>query len=244
MDTGLAHRTALVVGGSGYIGRAVATALAAEGADVVLAGRTESRLTDAAAEITAGIAEGGGTVGTIVLDAQDDASVASAIAEVVGRTGRIDVLVNTAAPPAGTLDPALDADPASLVAAIEGKAIGYLRVMNAVLPRMREAGYGRVVNVSGQNARLTIGVTPSTRNAAVSTISKSLADSLAGTGVTINVVDPGLVTDEPSTEVRLARGGDSTPQQVAALIVFLASEAAGAISGETVAVGHRALGFQ
>ena len=161
---------------------------------------------------------------------------------VAARYGSIGVLVNTAAPSARTLGPARNADPEQVARAFEAKAMGYLRCCNAVLPTMVAAGFGRVVNVSGQNAYLTGSLTGSVRNAAVIIASKALADSVAGTGVTVNVVNPGVVTPEPATEVAAGAPGESSPEQVAALVTFLASRSAGAISGESISVGHRVRG--
>ncbi|GLI26919.1 dehydrogenase [Agromyces rhizosphaerae] len=240
MDLGLAGRVALVSGGSGYVGRAVAAALRDEGAVVVLAGRDEDRLERAVADLDAGTDR----ITAVTMDTRDEASVDAAVGYVVREHGRLDVLVNTAAPPAGTLDPARDHDAAQVLDAIDGKAMGYLRTTDAALPHMRAAGHGRIVQVSGQNAQFTASVTSSARNAVVSVASKTIADELAGTGVTVNVVDPGLITDTPSTAVQPARAGESTPQQVAAAVVFLASEQAAAISGVSLAVGHRAYGVQ
>lgn len=239
MDLGLHDVVALVVGGTGLIGGAVACALYDEGATVVLGARSPDRLGEVAASIGS---EGGREVDTVVLDTADQDSVDAAVAEVVERHGGIGVLVNTAAPPAQTIDPDHDTDPAQILGAVDGKAMGYLRVTTAVLPLMTEAGYGRIVQVSGQNVYLTASVTATTRNAAVTIATKTLADRAVGTGVTLNVVNPGAVTDTPSDAVKPAMAGDSTPAQVADLVVFLCSGSAGAISGESVAVGHRVRG--
>lgn len=237
MDLGIAGRTALIVGGSGLIGRAVAAALIREKARVVLAGRSAQRLAEAAGELDA-------QVDTVTLDTRDAASVKAAVARLIADHGSIDILVNTAAPPAGTLDPARDQDPAQVLDAFDAKAVGYLRVVEAVLPHQRAAGFGRIVNISGQNAYLSRSVTGAVRNAAVIVASKALADSVADAGITVNVVNPGPVTASPRPVTAAATPGDSTPEQVAALVVFLASAQAAAISGESVAVGHRVLGVQ
>ncbi|MEU4625620.1 SDR family NAD(P)-dependent oxidoreductase [Actinoplanes sp. NPDC023801] len=237
MDLGIAGRTALIVGGSGLIGRAVAAALVREKVRVVLAARSADKLEKAAAEL-------GGDVATITLDTRDATSVTAAIGRLIAAEGAVDILVNAAAPPAHTLDPAKDQDPGQVLEAFDAKTVGYLRVVGAVLPFMRRAGFGRVVNISGQNAFLSRSVTGAVRNAAVIVASKALADSVAGTGVTVNVVNPGTVTATPDPAPRAGAPGDSTPEQVAALVTFLVSAQAAAISGESIAVGHRVLGVQ
>ena len=212
----------LVVGGTGLIGRAVVERLREEGATAVAASRH---------------AEDG-----ITMDARDPASVASGVHGLVQRHGRLDAVVVTAAPSARTLDASRSSDPEQVLDALDTKAMSFLRVANAALPVMTRAGYGRIVGISGQNAFLTGNVTASLRNAALILVAKNLADEVAGSGVTVNSVSPGLVTDSPSAEVEPGRGGESSPQQIADLVVFLASPRAGAVSGESIAVGHRVRG--
>jgi NAD(P)-dependent dehydrogenase (short-subunit alcohol dehydrogenase family) len=222
VDLGLDSRVVLVVGATGLIGRAVVATLRREGAVVVAASRHP---------------EDGP-----VLDAQDADSVRAAVRGVVQDHGRLDGLVVTAAPSARTLDASRHADPEQVLGAIDAKAMSFLRVANEVLPVMVAAGYGRVVGVSGQNAFLTGNVTGSVRNAALVVAAKNLADGVAGTGVTVNTVSPGTVTATPAAEVEAGRGGESSPEQVADLIAFLVSPLAGAVSGESIAVGHRVRG--
>tara|TARA_B100000513_G_scaffold194076_1_gene122339 strand:+ start:924 stop:1637 length:714 start_codon:yes stop_codon:yes gene_type:complete len=236
MDLGLQNRVALVVGGTGRIGAATARQLVAEGATVVIAARNAEKLAALATELG---------VDSVVLDAGDDASVTSAVDEVLARHGRIDVAVLTAAPPVSTLDPARDLEAAHLLEAIDGKSLGFLRVATALLPHMTSAGFGRIVGVSGQIARMTTTLAGSVRNGTLNTIAKTLADSAAGTGVTINVVNPGPVLDEtqhPAPE--RGRPGESSYAEVASLIVFLTSVAAGGVSGEEIATGHKLLGVE
>jgi len=223
MDLELTGRTALVVGGHGYIGSVVAETLRREGAHVVVASRTADGPDD------------------VRMDTASQESVDAAVARVLDQHGRIDVLVVTAAPAAGTLDPDRASDPEQVAAAIDGKALGFLRVANAVLPAQRAAGFGRVVVVSGQNAYLAGNITTSLRNAATNVIAKNLADQVAGTGVAVNVVNPGTVTDEPAAQVQRGAGGESSPQQIADLVAFLASPRS-AVSGESVSIAHRVLG--
>jgi len=234
MDLGLTGVVALVVGGTGVIGTAVARSLVAEGAVVVLAARNDEKLKQVSAEV--------GAAGWVTVDTRDGSSVDLMVARVIAGHGPIGVLVNTAAPSALTLDSSRDRDPLQVLDAIDGKALGYLRVASAVLPGMQAAGFGRIITVSGQNALITGSITGSVRNAATIVVSKNLADALAGSGVTANVVNPGLVTENPSSDVALAKGGDSTPEQVAGLITYLASRLGAAISGESIAVGHRVRG--
>jgi NAD(P)-dependent dehydrogenase (short-subunit alcohol dehydrogenase family) len=222
VDLGLRGRVALVVGGTGLIGRAVVERLRDEGATAIPASR----------HVDDGIA----------MDATDPASVTAGVDAVVGRHGRLDALVVAAAPSARTLDASRHADPEQVLAAIDTKAMSFLRLANAAIPLMLRAGYGRIVGVSGQNAFLTGNVTGSVRNAALIIAAKNLADGVAGSGVTINTVSPGTVSTSPAAEVEPGRGGESSPEQIADLIAFLVSPRAGAISGESIAIGHRVRG--
>jgi NAD(P)-dependent dehydrogenase (short-subunit alcohol dehydrogenase family) len=221
MDLQLQDRVALVVGGTGLIGSAVVERLHQEGATVVVASR---HATDG-----------------VTLDARDEDSIRAAVAALLAEHGHLDALVVSAAPSAQTLDPERNGDPAQIVEAFDAKALVFLRLANAVIPGMREAGYGRIVVVSGQNAWVTGNITGSVRNAATILIAKNLADSLAGTGVTVNAVNPGIVSTDPATEVQPGSAGQSSPTQIADLIAFLASPLS-AVSGESIAVGHRVRG--
>lgn len=221
MDLQLSDRVALVVGGTGFIGSAVADTLRAEGATVVTAAR------------------GGGA--DVVLDASDDTSIERALARVLDEHGRLDAVVVTAAPAAQTLDQSRLDDPVQVAEAVEGKAMAFLRVANAVIPTMREAGFGRIVGISGQNALLTGNITGSVRNAALLVAAKNLADDLAGTGVAVNVVNPGPVSESPSTEVEPGKPGESSPQQIADLVTFLVSPRS-STSGESISTGHKVRG--
>jgi len=221
MDLQLRDRVMLVVGGNGFIGSAIASRLADEGATVVVASRSGDN--------------------GIVMDAADDSSVAEALAAVLAEHNRLDAVVVTAAPSAGTLDQSRNSDPTQVAEAVEAKSLTFLRVANAVIPVMHAAGYGRIVGISGQNGRLTGNITGSVRNAALNIIAKNLADQLAGTGVTVNTVNPGTVTGTPATEVEQGRGGQSSPAQIADLVAFLASPLS-VLSGESIAIGHRLRG--
>ena len=222
MNLGLRGHVALVVGGTGLIGRASGERLRTEGATAVAAARH--------------------VVDGITLDAQDSASVTAALKQVIEQHGRLDALVVAAAPSAQTLDASRHADPDQVLAAVDAKAMSFLRLANAALPIMARAGYGRIVGVSGQNAYLTGNVTGSVRNAALIIAAKNLADRVAGSGVTVNTVSPGAVSASPTSDVELGSGGESSPEQIADLVAFLASPRAGAVSGESIAIGHRVRG--
>jgi NAD(P)-dependent dehydrogenase (short-subunit alcohol dehydrogenase family) len=228
MDLRLKNRVVLVVGGNGTIGSVIVERLAAEGATVVSASRS-------------GSAHENSTVTPLTLDASDETSIAAGLRNVLDSHGRLDAVVVTAAPSAQTLDQSRKSDPDQVAEAMADKSLVFLRIANAAIPIMKNAGFGRIVAINGQNAYLTGNITNAVRNAALIVIAKNLADELAGTGVLVNTVNPGLVTETPKAEVALARGGESTPQQIADLVAFLSSPLS-AVSGESIAIGHRALG--
>ena len=222
MDLQLTDRVILVVGGTGTLGRVIVRHLEAEGATVVAASRSGD--------------------GGLQLDARDDDSVRAGFASLLAEHGRLDGVVVTAAPAAQTLDAERHADPAQVLEAVNGKSLTFLRVANAALEVMRETGYGRIVGISGQLARMTGNVTAAVRNAALNVAAKTLADSVAGTGITVNTVNPGNVVAEPSAEIAAGEPGQSTPEDTANLVAFLVSPLTGGISGEAIAVGHRLKG--
>jgi NAD(P)-dependent dehydrogenase (short-subunit alcohol dehydrogenase family) len=222
MNLELRGHVALVVGGTGLVGRAIVERLRTEGATAVAAARH--------------------VVDGITLDAQDSASVTAAVKQVIEQHGRLDALVVAAAPSAQTLDASRHADPDQVLTAVDAKAMSFLRLANAALPIMARAGYGRIVGVSGQNAFLTGNITGSVRNAALIIAAKNLADRVAGSGVAVNTVSPGAVSASPTSDVELGSGGESSPEQIADLVAFLVSPRAGAVSGESIAIGHRVRG--
>jgi NAD(P)-dependent dehydrogenase (short-subunit alcohol dehydrogenase family) len=256
MDLELAGKRAIVTGASRGIGLAVADHLAAEGVHVALVARGAEALADAAARVR----RHGTPVLVCPADTTDDASVRAMVAEVAGAFGGVDVLVNAAARPASSAPvPALaDLADDALRVELETKVLGYLRCARAVAPHMAAAGWGRIVNISGLNARISGSLVGSVRNVAVAAMTKNLADELGPAGITVTVVHPGTTVTErtpamladraaregvPEAEVarRLAAatsiGRLVTAGEVADVVTFLASPRSAAISGDAIAVG-------
>jgi NAD(P)-dependent dehydrogenase (short-subunit alcohol dehydrogenase family) len=253
MDLQLAGARAVVTGGSRGLGLAVARGLLAEGARVALAARTEDRLRAAAAGLD-------GEVLVVPADTTDDAAVRAMVAAVVDAWGGVDVLVNAAAQPSGgSAAPALaDLTDAEVQADLDTKVLGYLRCARAVAPHMTAQGRGRIINISGLNARRTGSVAGSIRNVAVAALTANLADELGPSGVGVTVVHPGLVetermprlvadraaaTGRTEEQVRADLGAGSslrrmvTAEEVANVVVFLCSPLAVAVTGDAVGVG-------
>jgi len=261
VDLQLAGKRALVTGASRGIGAAVARGLASEGAHVGLLARGRGAL-----EVVAdGLRPMGVRVATVVADTTDDRSVRAAVREVEQDLGGVDILVNAAATPAGpggTVGVTELADD-DLRAEVETKVLGYLRTTRAVVPGMQRSGWGRIINVSGLAARQTGSTFGSIRNVAVAAMTRNLADQLGPSGINVTVVHPALtVTErtpalvagvaaasgisEAEAAARLSAGVSIgrmvTADEVAAVIVFLASPLSIAINGDAVAVGGGARG--
>jgi NAD(P)-dependent dehydrogenase (short-subunit alcohol dehydrogenase family) len=195
VDLQLTGRRALVTGGSRGIGKAVAAVLLAEGAEVAIAARDPGRLDEAAAGLGAGA---GRAVPALQVDTGDDASVRHLVAAAQDRLGGVDILVNCAARPAGQAPPLTlpEITGDAFWSDVNVKVMGYLRCAQAVAPGMVAAGWGRIVSVSGLAALSTGSVIGSIRNAAVSAMTKNLADELGPSGVNVNAVHPGLTRTE------------------------------------------------
>ena len=242
----------MVTGGSRGIGLAVARGLLAEGARVAIVARHEERLRAAAAEL-------GPEVLAVPADTTDDTAVRAMVEQVVGAWGGVDVLVNAAAQPAGGPVPALaDLTDAEVQADFDTKVLGYLRCARAVAPHMTAQGRGRIVNISGLNARRTGSIAGGIRNVAVAALTANLADELGPSGVGVTVVHPGLVETERTPRLvadRAAASGRTeeqvradlaagsslrrlvTAEEVANVVVFLCSPLAVAVTGDAVGVG-------
>src|SRR5262245_11385585 len=176
------------MGASRGIGRGIAAALAREGARVAIASRSRNRLDEAAAEI-------GGDVTAFVADAGDINRLAALPAEVEAAIGPVAILVaNTGGPPFGG---ALDQELPDWEAAYRSLVLAPLTLAQAVVPGMRERGWGRIVNVGSTSTREPIpglNLSNSHRMAAVGFL-KTLSGEVAGDGITVNTVATGRFGD-------------------------------------------------
>jgi NAD(P)-dependent dehydrogenase (short-subunit alcohol dehydrogenase family) len=263
MDLQLRGKRALVTGGSRGIGKAVAKALAEEGAAVALLARDRSRLDSAAAELSA--ATGARVLG-VVADTTSDAAVKEAVADAARLLGGpIDILVNAAAEPAGFAAPPTltEIDGEFFHAELDTKVMGYIRCAREVVPGMRAGGWGRIVNISGLAARQTGNAVGSMRNVAVAALTKNMADELGPAGIQVTVVHPGLTRTERTAPLIAARAQASgkaaaeieaqmaamnsihhivTADEVAWVVTFLCSPRSRAINGDVIAAGGGAPG--
>jgi 3-oxoacyl-[acyl-carrier protein] reductase len=230
------------MGASRGIGRAIAAALAREGAEVAIASRSAEKLGEAAAEI-------GGTATPFVADASDLDRLAALPGEVAGALGPIEILVaNTGGPPfGGALDHELD----DWETAYRSLVLAPRVLAGAVVPEMRERGWGRIVNVGSSSTREPIpglNLSNSHRMAAIGFL-KTLSREVAADGITINTVATGRFGTErladsggslagaeeaAQREVPAARLG--RPEEYGDLVAFLCSERAAYITGAVIPI--------
>lgn len=254
MDLKLRGKVAVVTGGSLGIGRAVAEAFAAEGVRVAIVARSRGPLEQAALEI----AEQSGTeVMAAPADVSNTGQVQAMMDQVAERFGRIDILVNGAAHPGGLVRSEIEqASPEGLLEDINIKVVGYMRCAKAAAAHMRRGGFGRIINIGGLTGRGSKQLS-GMRNVAICHLTKTLSDQLGPSGITVNVIHPGVVETPHIHELyaKEAKLQGLTPQEVEAnyakatpirrvlqpreiadAVLFLASERAGAITGESIAV--------
>lgn len=243
MDLGLKDATCLVTGASAGIGRAVALGLAAEGAAVAVVGRHAGRLR----EVGEGIgAAGGRFAGAILADLATADGVAHAAAEAHRLLGTVEVLVNNAG---GSRPLPPEAGDEIWEEALALNFTAARRLTERLLPAMRAARRGRIVNVTGAMLQKRVNAaTPA--KVALQSWSHALAFELAPYGITVNCVAPGRINSDqirnrlyPSDEARAAEiaanlpvGRFGEPEELAALVVFLASKQAGYVSGAAIPV--------
>jgi NAD(P)-dependent dehydrogenase (short-subunit alcohol dehydrogenase family) len=257
VDLQLASKRAIVTGGRQGIGRAIAAALAAEGARVVVSSRDGDGLAKTAHELRELT---GGEVEARVVDTGSSASVATLVEETAASWGGVDILVNSAATIISGPISTLDSPPEDVAAAFDDKLLGYLRCSRAVLPHMIAQRWGRIINVDGLSSRYVGSLASSIRNSAVTTLSKNIADENGALGITANTVQPGptdterlreLLAGRPETEAdaalaqmveRVSLRRIVTADEVAAVVAFLASPRSVAINGSTIDVGGGTLG--
>jgi NAD(P)-dependent dehydrogenase (short-subunit alcohol dehydrogenase family) len=231
---------ALVTGGTSGLGFAMSQALAEASARVVLTGRTDERVQDAAARI-------GHDATGLVMDVRDEPSVAAGAARALTSLGGIDVLVNNAGIGMRTVNPEFMTEPIGFWQVspdgfrdlLTTNVVGYFLVARAVVPHMLQAGHGKIVNISvNETTMRRRGFTPyGPSRAATDALSHIMAADLAGTGIDVNLLLPGGAT-------RTGMAPDSVPQdsRVAWLepaimgppIVWLASPASDGVTDQRI----------
>jgi 3-oxoacyl-[acyl-carrier protein] reductase len=258
MELGLADKVALVTGASKGIGKATAVALAREGCHVVINARHRAELDQAAAEIQAA----GGSVLVIEADVTQPNDAARVVRETADRFGTIHILVNNAGGVGSfpRFDELSDNDWTEM---LNSNLLSAVRVTRAALPYMQKQKWGRIINMASESATQPDPFMPhyNAAKAALVSLTKSLSKAYARDGILVNTVSPAfirtpLVVDllarqaqaqgitsseaekqflrENRPNIVLGRAGES--EEVAAVVVFLASEAASFVTGSNYRV--------
>jgi NAD(P)-dependent dehydrogenase (short-subunit alcohol dehydrogenase family) len=242
----LEGKTALITGGTGKLGRAIAEAFAAEGAHVAVSGRDAER----GAAVVAAIRSAGGRADFVVADLDGSPASAQALAaaatDVLG--GRIDVLVNNAGVFPGSTTTTLTEADADTMLAVNVKAPFFLTA--AVVPGMVARGDGVIVNLGSWVARLSVPVGGfyAATKAMLETLTRAWAAEFGPSGVRVNAISPGVIrhADEAAhaAEAMMASspaGTSGTPDAIARAAVYLASDEAAFVHGTVLDVdGGRA----
>ena len=260
MDFGLQGKRALVTGGSLGIGKAIALELAREGVDVAVVARSKDQLEATARELEATT---GRRIIPLVADVTSKEQVDRAVAQAAERLGGLHILVNSGSPPGGSasatgpIENVVDED---LLHDFNVKYVGALRCARAAIPYLKQQGWGRIINISGTNARNAGNLSGGARNTSLVHLTKTLAVQLGRFGITVNCIHPGTTRTERTPRLLAARAAElgisagdvekrdfaaDSPRgnaicrmvdasEIAYLAVFLASDRSWAISGELV----------
>ena len=263
MDFGLQGKRALVVGGSKGIGKAIAREFSREGADVAISARTVADLDETAREIAQ---ETGRTVLPLPVDVISREQVDRVVSEAAEKLGGLHILVNSGSYPGGSpsaMGPVESVNDDDLLYDFHVKYVGALRCARAAIPFLKEQGWGRIINISGGNARRAGNLSGGARNVSLVHMTKTLSIQLGAHGITVNCIHPGVTRTERTPEMmaRLASREGITPEEheermyspgspngnaigrmvdaseIAYVAAFLASDKAWAVTGEVIMAG-------
>lgn len=244
----MSERVAVVTGGGRGIGRQICLALAGEGRAVAVADLRQAEATDTASAVV----EAGARGIAVEMDVTDSDSVQQGLLQVVDELGPVEILINCAG--WDELKPFLDTDEEFWDRIIEVNYKGVLRTTQACLPAMKEAGFGRIVNIGSDAGRVgsSLEAVYSGAKGGVIAFTKTIAREMARSGITANVVCPGPTATPLLDEiVDASDNGDKVigamaravpmkrvgqPEEVASAVAYLASEQAGFITGQTLSV--------
>lgn len=249
MNLHLKHKTALVLAASKGLGRAVATTLAHEGAHVVIGSRDKAELEKAAAEIMA--ETNNPNVTTMPVDVNKAEDLQNIVDGTVKAYGSLDILVNNAGgPPFNKFETFNDDE---WLAAFNQNLLSVIRTSRMAIPYMRQAGSGRIINIISASVKSVMAnsVLSTSMRMGVVGMTKLLADEVGPYGITVNNVAPGPILTgriketlppgdheqalkEKTAGIPVGRIGK--PEELAALVTFLASEQAAYITGTTIPI--------
>jgi 3-oxoacyl-[acyl-carrier protein] reductase len=259
MDLGFKGANAAVTGGTKGMGRAIVDCLVQEGARVAVLARGQAALDQTVKEVT----DAGGEALGLSVDVLDPTQIEEAFREIDSAWGSLNVLVNTVGPAAGRFENLTDED---WLTAFGLGTMAAVRAVRAALPLLRKAQWARIVNFSAHSIQRQSPLLPAytASKAAVASVSKNLAKSLAPEGILVNTVSPGTIVTASFTEalhnVFVERGLDSSDphdvmqwidevfhqpadlgraglaEEVAVVVTFLASRRNGYVTGANINV--------
>jgi NAD(P)-dependent dehydrogenase (short-subunit alcohol dehydrogenase family) len=258
MEFGLHGKHAIVTGGSRGIGKAIARELAREGVELAIVARSKEQLAATARELAD---ETGRRIIPLAADVTSKEQVDRMVAEAAQQLGGLHILVNSGSPPGGTATGPIDTiKDEELLQDFDVKYMGALRCARAAIPYLKEQGWGRIINISGTNARTAGNLSGGARNVSLVHFTKTLAVQLGRYGITVNCIHPGTTRTERTPRLLAARAAELgiTPEEVeqrdfapdsprgnaicrmvdaseiAYLTAYLASDKAWAITGEVI----------
>jgi len=244
----LQGRVALITGGSGGIGAIIAGAMGAEGAAVMLLGRSEDRLQARSADLSSV----GSEVAWLRADVEEPEAMRAAVTATVAKYGSLDILVNCAGR-YGPFGPIHRVDPQAWAANIRTNLIGTFNAIWAAVPAMVEGGRGgTIINLSGGGAskgRPTLSAYASSKTG-VARLTETVAEELRPYGIVVYVIAPGGVYTDMTKELlrsastaapgdvaeaeRIKASGGTPPERIGELAVFLASGAGRSLTGRFI----------
>lgn len=257
MELGLRGRVAIVCAASQGLGKAAAQGLFDEGAHVVISSRDAGRLQAAAKEIAGKNPKNGARVVPLVADVTNAQQIKDLVATTVKEFGRIDILVtNAGGPPVASFP---DLDDAMWEKGITLNLMSTIRCIREVLPHMRKRKWGRIIAITSITAKQPINdlVISSTVRPGILGLAHVLSNQYAGEGILVNSITPGFILTSRQKEISDARASSrgitaeeymdevvrevpvkryGTPEELANVIVFLASERASFVTGATISV--------
>jgi NAD(P)-dependent dehydrogenase (short-subunit alcohol dehydrogenase family) len=258
MELGLQGKKAIVAGGGRGIGKAIARELAREGVDLAIVSRSREQLEQTARELAD---ETGRRIIPLAADVTSREQVDRMMAHSAEQLGGLHILVNSASLPGGTATGPIDTiKDEELLNDFDVKYMGALRCARAAIPYLKEQGWGRIINISGTNARTAGNLSGGARNVSLVHFTKTLSVQLGRYGITVNCIHPGITRTERTPNLLAARAAElgTTPEEaerrdfahgsprgnaigrmvdaseIGYLTVFLASDKAWAITGEVI----------